>query len=176
MEDEQAKTIEALQFAIQMEIDGKKYYQQASQQSANKLGKDLFQWLAAEEEKHRRRFREIYKAITDKKTWPEIDLQHNKGRIVSTLFAKALEKAAPSVKDVPADLVAVDKAMDLENKSHSFYKIQGEKASYDAERKFYETLAAEERGHYLTLLDYREYLIDPAGSFRKMEHHSLDGG
>ena len=34
----------------------------------------------------------------------------------------------------------------------------------------------EERGHYLALVDYREYLIDPAGWFRKAEHHSLDGG
>ena len=176
MEDEQVKTLEALQYAVQMEIDGKKYYEKASQESANKLGKDLFQWLATEEDKHRQRFEEIYQAIKNRQTWPEIDIQLASGERVSTLFSKALEAADPDVKGVTAELHAIDEAMDMENKTHSFYKLQGEKATYNPERKFYEALAAEERGHYLALIDYREYLIDPPGWFRKMEHHSLDGG
>jgi len=175
MEAEQVKTLKALQYAIQMEVDGKEYYQKASQESGNKLGKQLFQWLAAEEDKHRQRFEEIYNAIKNKKAWPEIDVQLGRGERLGTLFSKALETADANVKDVPAELHAIDKAMDIENKTHSFYKLQGEKAAYDAEKKFYESLAAEERGHYLALVDYREYLIDPAGWFRKVEHHSLDG-
>ena len=176
MEDEQAKTLEALQSAIQMEMDGKEYYQKASEGSENKLGKQLFQWLAAEEDRHRQRFEEIYKAIKSKKGWPEVDIRPRNGERLGTLFSKALETAEPDVREVPAELGAIDKAMDLENKTHSFYKLQGEKARYDAEGKFYESLAAEERGHYLALVDYREYLIDPAGWFRVAEHHSLDGG
>ncbi|MCK4722939.1 MAG: hypothetical protein KAT75_06530 [Dehalococcoidia bacterium] len=43
-------------------------------------------------------------------------------------------------------------------------------------RKLFQILATEERGHYLTLLDYREYLSDPAGWFVTQEHPSLDGG
>ena len=176
MENEQAKTIEALQYAIQMEIDGKEYYQKASQESGNRLGKELFQWLAAEEDKHRQRFEEIYRAIKNKEAWPESDVQPGRGERLGTLFSKAVETADSDVKDVPAELHAIDKAMDMENKTHSFYKLQGEKAAYGTEKKFYESLAAEERGHYLALVDYREYLIDPAGWFRKAEHHSLDGG
>lgn len=176
MEDEQAKTLEALQFAIQMEVDGKEYYQKASQGSANKLGKDLFQWLAAEEDKHRQKFEEIYRAIKNKKSWSEIDIQPTRGERLGTLFSKALETVDPNIKDVTTELYAIDKAMDMENKTHSFYKLQGEKAAYDAENKFFESLAAEERGHYLVLVDYREYLIDPAGWLRTIEHHSLDGG
>lgn len=176
MEEEQAKTLEALKFAVQMEIDGKEYYQKANQESANKLGKDLFQWLAAEEDKHRQRFEEVYEVIRNKKSWSEVNIKPESGENIKTLFSKARETAAPEIEEVTAELNAISGAMDMENKSHTFYKLQGEKATYDAERKFYETLAAEERGHYLTLIDYREYLIDPAGWFRQMEHHSLDGG
>ena len=50
-----------------MEVDGKEYYQKASRQSSNKMGKELFQWLAGEEDKHRQRFEEIYKTIKAKK-------------------------------------------------------------------------------------------------------------
>lgn len=176
MENEQVKTLEGLQYAIQMEVDGKEYYQKASQESGNKLGKQLFQWLSAEEDKHRQRFEAIYNAIKNKEAWPEVAIQSQRGERLGTLFSRALEAADANVKDVPAELHAIDKAMDIENKTHSFYKLQGEKAAYDAEKKFYGSLAAEERGHYLTLVDYREYLIDPAGWFRKAEHHSLDGG
>jgi len=176
MEDEQVRTLKALKFAIQMEIDGKEYYQKASEGSGNRLGKQLFQWLAAEEDGHRQKFEEMYRAAKNKEIWPEVDIEPGKRARLGTLFSKALETADSEVKEVPTELHAIDKAMDLENKTHSFYKLQGEKATYDAERKFYESLAAEERGHYLALVDYREYLIDPAGWFRTAEHHSLDGG
>ncbi len=67
MEDERIKTLEALQIAVQMEIDGKEYYQKASQTSGNQLGRELFQSLAAEEDIHRQEFEAIYNAIRNKK-------------------------------------------------------------------------------------------------------------
>jgi len=176
MKNEQAKTIEALQYAIQMEVDGKEYYRKVSQESTNKVGKELFEWLAAEEDKHRQRFEDIYKAIKNKEAWPEIDIQPEERSDPGTLFFEAMEAADPNIKAAPAELDAITKAIEMENKTEDFYKSQSEEATYDAEKKFYEALAAEERGHYLALVDYREYLIDPAGWFTRIEHHSLDGG
>jgi len=176
MEGERNKTLEAVQFAIQMEIDGKEYYQKASRESGNNVGKELFEWLAAEEDKHRQRFEDIYDAIKKQKAWPEVNIQPRKGEILDTLFFEAMRVAGTQVKAASAELDAIAKAMDMETKTESFYKSQGGEAVYDAERKLYMSLAAEERGHYLALVDYREYLIDPAGWFRKAEHHSLDGG
>ena len=176
MEDEHGKTLEAIQFAIQMEIDGKEYYRRASQKSGNRVGKELFEWLAAEEDKHRQRFEAIYSSIKREKAWSEVDTQPVKGEILKTLFSETMRAVGPNVKMATVELDAIAKAMEMETKSHEFYKSQGEEAVYDAERKLYTSLAAEERGHYLALVDYREYLIDPAGWFRKIEHHSLDGG
>ncbi len=176
MENEQAKIIEALQLGIQMEIDGKEYYQKVSQESDNKVGRELFRWLAVEEDGHRQRFEEIYKAIRSKEAWPEIDIESGRREGISTLFAKAMETADPDIKAPPAELDAIAKAMEMENKTHDFYKSRGERAMYGAEKRFYGALAAEERGHYLALVDYREYLINPAGWFVKTEHPSLDGG
>lgn len=42
MKNEQARTIEVLHTAIQMEVDGKEFYQKASRRSSNKLAKELF--------------------------------------------------------------------------------------------------------------------------------------
>ncbi len=46
MESEQGKTLEVLQLAVQMEVEGKDFYQKASQKSSNELARELFQHLA----------------------------------------------------------------------------------------------------------------------------------
>ena len=176
MQDEQVKTLAALQIAVQMEIDGKEYYQKASQGSGNQLGKELFQSLAAEEDLHRQKFEEIYSVIQRKNAWPKTDFQPDKGERLRSIFAKAIEKMGSNVKAPATELDAIQTAMDMENKSYDLYKNQGQAAVFDTEKDFYETLAAEERGHHRVLLDYYEYLKDPAAWFVKKEHPSLDGG
>jgi len=176
MVTEQDKTLEALQIAIQMEIDGQEYYLKASQESNNELGKKLLESLATEEDIHRQKFEEIYDAIQSKKAWPTTDFQPDGGKRLRTIFAKATEEMGSNIKALATELDVVQTAMDMENKTYDFYKSQGKNANYDTEKGFYESLAAEERGHHLILLDYYEYLKDPAGWFVKKEHPSLDGG
>ena len=176
METEQDKILEALQIAIQMEIDGKEYYLKASRESGNELGKKLLESLATEEDTHRQKFEEIYSAIRSKKAWPVSDFQPDGGKRLRTIFARATEEIGWNIKALATELDAIQTAMDMENKTRDFYKGQGGNATYDAERGFYETVAAEEREHHLVLLDYYEYLKDPAGWFVRREHPSLDGG
>ena len=176
MINEQDKTLKALQTAIQMEIDGKKYYLKASQESSNELGKKLLQSLAAEEDIHRKKFEEIYEAIRSKKAWPTTGFQPDGGRGLRTIFAGVTEEMSTSVRAPTTELDAVQTAMAMENKTYDFYESQGKNAAYGVERDFYESLAAQEREHYLILLDYYEYLKDPAAWFVEKEHPSLDGG
>jgi rubrerythrin len=175
MNTEKNKTLEGLKIAIQMEIDGKEYYLKTSQKSSNKLGKKLLESLAAEEDVHRQKFEEIYNAIRNNKDWPVTDFQPDKGKKLKTLFTTATEDIATTTKGPETELNAIQTAMDMESKSYDFYQSQAKDASYDAERDFYKLLAAEERQHHLVLLDYYEYIEDPAGWFATKEHPSLDG-
>ena len=176
MATEQDKTLDALQIAIQMETNGKEYYLKTSRESNNELGKKLLESLATEEDTHRQKFEWIYDAIRNTRKWPAIDFQPDGGKGLRIIFARATEEASSNIKTLATELEAVQTAMDMENKTRDFYKSQGGNATHDAERDFYETLAAEEREHHLTLLDYYEYLKDPAGWFVRKEHPSLDGG
>ena len=176
MTTEQNKTLEVLQMAIQMEVDGKEYYLKASRESNNELGKKLLKSLATEEDTHRQKFEEIYRAMRSRRDWPITDFQPDGGKRLRTIFARATEEMSPNKKASITELDVVQTAMDMENKTYDFYKIQGQNATYDAERGFYEALAAEEREHHLDLLDYYEYLKDPATWFVGKEHPSLDGG
>lgn len=176
MTTEQEKTLEALKIAIQMENDGKEYYAKLSQQTSNELGKKLLETLSCEEDYHRQRFEEIYYAIRNKKEWPSISLQTDTGEMLRSIFFSATEKITAEAKTFASEIEAVKEAMEMENRSYDFYKTRENNASHPAESKFYQSLAAEEKEHHLVLLDYFEYLKDPAAWFAAKEHPSLDGG
>ena len=176
MATEQEKTLEAIKIAIQMEVDGKAFYLKASQQSGNELGRKLFQSLADEEDIHRQKFEEVYDTLRNKKVWQKVALKLDREKSPKTVFSQAIGEIASGVKATATELDAVKMSMDMENKTYDFYKGSEKIASYDAERNFYKRLAAEESTHHLVLLDYYEYLKDPAGWFVKKEHPSLDGG
>jgi rubrerythrin len=176
MATEQDKTLAALKKAIQMEIDGKTFYLKASQASSNELGRKLLNSLANEEDLHRKTFEEIYQTISAEKDWPATGFQPDGGRGLRTIFARALEEMDSNIKAASTELDAVRTAMDMENETLDYYKEQSRKAAYDSERDFYEALAAQESEHHLILLDYYEFLKDPAAWFVQKEHPSLDGG
>jgi rubrerythrin len=175
MENEQARTVEILQLAVQMETDGKEFYQKASRKSSNKLAKELFHHLAGQEDVHRKKFEEIYKALKRGQNWPDLEAQTGKEGKVKSLFVEATKALGSKFKIAESELEAIKTAMDMEIRSYNLYHSRSAESTLHVEKQFYKTLAGEERGHHLALLDSYEYLSDPAGWFTKKEHWSLDG-
>lgn len=179
MVSEREETLQALQIAIQMEIDGKEYYLKSSRESGNEVGRRLLELLAAQEDFHQQKFSEIYDAIRNRRSWPVIILRMESVPGLKTIFAEATAEIAANLvnqKVLTTELGAIEKAMEMENKTYDFYTSRSKRAGYEAEWDFYQSVAAEERGHYLALLGYDEYLKDPAAWFVKEERPSLDGG
>ena len=176
MTTEQNKVLEALQAAIKMETDGKKFYLRASAQSSNDAGKKLLKTLAAEEDIHRQNFKVIYEALRHKKGWPNIAVKPDAGKGLRTVFNEAAGRLGKATKALASEIGAVQTAMEMENKSYDFYRSQLKTATSDAAKSFYEVLSVQEKEHHRLLLDYFEFLKDPAAWFVKAEHHSLDGG
>jgi rubrerythrin len=175
MGSEQVKTLEVLQLAIQTEVEGKDFYQQASQKSSNKLARELFQHLANEEDVHCKKFEEIYEALKRGQNWPDVKPPSEKGKTLKSLFAEATKALGSKIKVAESELEAIKIAMDMEIKSYNFYHSRSQQSTLSTENRFYEALAGEEREHHLALFDSHEYLSDPAGWFTKREHWSLDG-
>jgi rubrerythrin len=176
MATEPSRIIQVLKIAIQMEIDGKGYYLKLSRTSASEPGRELFRTLANEEDTHRLKFEEIHEAIRHEKGWPKISFDPDRANKLNTIFDEAVHKIGKPGTAPATEFDAVSTAMDMENRSFDLYYNQIHKAVDDTEREFYQALASEERGHYLSLLNYYEYLKDPAAWFVSQEHHSLDGG
>jgi len=175
MENEHARTVEILQLAVQMETDGKEFYQKASRKSSNELAKELFHHLANEEDIHRKKFGEIYEALKRGQHWPDVESPSAKGGKIKSLFAEASRVLGSKFKVAESELEAIKTAMDMEIRSYNLYHSRSKESTLPVEKRFYQTLAGEERGHHLALLDSYEYLSDPTGWFTKKEHWSLDG-
>jgi rubrerythrin len=158
-----------------MEIDGKEFYLKACKDSTNELGKKLLQSLAEQEDFHRQKFEQIYAKISKSNKWPVVNFQPDAGQVLKTIFAEATGDSAIQAKAAKTELEAVEKAMQMEDKSYDLYRQRFAAAAKGAEKDFYEKIAGEERGHKLILLDYYEYMKDPGGWYVKAEHHSLDG-
>ena len=176
MKEQAQKIAQALETALHMEIEGKEFYHKAGERSDNLLAKNLFQRLAAEEDLHIQKINEVYKAIEGRAEWPEKETTFEHEKSLRSVFREALEGMDRETEASSSELEALKTAMNMEDKSYSFYKSRDEEAASAAEKSFYQALTAEEREHYLALLDSYEYLSDPQGWFTKKEHWRLDGG
>ncbi len=170
---EQKQTLAALQTAIKMEIDGKEFYLRLSKTGSDAAGCKLFAALAKEEDFHLKKFEQIFQAIEAKQAWPETRVGVSQTGSSAGIFSK---KPVGNLGSTVSDLKSIQKAMDMENKTLDYYLGQAAKAVYPVEKQYYEAVAAQERVHHAVLLDYFEFLKDPAQWFTMKEHQSLDGG
>ena len=173
MTQEQETTRQALQVAIQMEIDGKEFYTRAAQASGNAMGKKLLNRLSQEEDIHREVFQNIYNTLGEKKGWPAVNIKHTD--VLETIMKEAAENVGKGVRSEQQEIDDVQTAMDMENKTYDYYRAQAAKATFPAEKEFYGRLVVQEEEHHKVLLSYYEFLKDPEAWFVQMEHPSLDG-
>lgn len=164
---------EALRLAIQMEKEGKKFYLEASKKSGNEAGQKLFRSLAREEDTHRRDFEKIYGSLRDKYEWPSTETATKKPRR-RAITAGTAPQGTGAQRPADDEVTAVKTAIRMENDSYDFYRKQLARAAYPGEKAFYEALSAAESAHRLILVDYLEFLTDPAGYFVKKERPTLD--
>ncbi len=171
----QDAVLQALQYAIQMEIDGRALYLQMASASTSEMGKKLLVELASAEDKHRLLFTQIYEKLENRMGWGHAENITDGGKSLRTIFALESVKKPTGLKPLPTELEAVVKAQEMEARSYDYYHNCSEKASSIAERDFFKAIAAEEQEHNLILNDYAEYLRDPGAWFQKTERSSLDG-
>ena len=171
------ESTQALKTALQMELDGKQFYLEFAEKAKVVLVRKLFLRLSEEEDVHYGKIRGIHTALIDSQEWPDTGSAFWYDKSIKSVFREALEETHSGEIAAPAaELEGLDLAIKLEDKSYNFYRSRSETAVIPRERAFYEALAAEERGHYLALVDSKEYLLDPEGWFSKKERWSLDGG
>lgn len=169
--------LKALEIAMDREEAARTFYQEASKKVIHPFAQEMFSSFAKDEERHYRTVQKIYTRLKAERAWPQMITSI--GDVVITRAVdpqQQLEPLALSTEDLTVSLNIVKLGLEREEQSIDFYHQLATKATDPFESRFFIALEHEERGHYLTLWDYREYLEDPAGWHSRKEGFRLDAG
>jgi Fur family ferric uptake transcriptional regulator len=144
---------DALELTLAIERRGLTFYTNASRKTKNGSGRRMFQRLAAEESDHLRRLQEEHRSLLEKNEW----LRHQPARL--PLSRKIAEEIFPQkellkieVKDETNEIDALNIAMNLERRSHQFFKDFASQISDSNGRKVFMDFAADEESHLKALV------------------------
>jgi rubrerythrin len=167
---------EALAMAIEMEKEGHDFYQKTAKKAADKMTRQVFDFLANEEMKHIESIKTFYDAeIAGKKT----DFNKMLGNSTPGIAKKAilnlfknLEKIVPADKP---DMEAYSFARNFEKKGENFYHEAAAKASDADIKKLFEFLVEEEKRHFQMIDDSMAFLENPQEWFHRQEKWHVEG-
>lgn len=147
--------VESMKMAIQMEKDGRVFYEKEAEKTENELGKKMFETLAKDEITHLQTFQKMFDTITGKDGWQEIVEQYSPKTGKIPIFEEEIEKKA----DVnPGELDALRIAMDNERKSIDYYNKVVEETEEPLAKEIFTKIIEEEKYHYDLLQAQRDYL------------------
>lgn len=168
--------VNALEVALNNELKERQFYLKHAKRTKHPFGQLMFQKIADEELEHYERLQEIHKKWVKGERWPETLPLEVRGSNVKNILNGIIRKIDETREGDDNDLKAVRIAIDFEAKGSRYYAELSAMVDHPKEKQFFTLLSTIEHEHYLSLKDTEEYLTDPASWYRKMEHHSLDGG
>lgn len=164
---------ERLRRALAKEDEEKSFYLQAASRAKSVFAKRIFEELALEEETHGKRVLEIFEGLKKDEAFKEwTTTVSGPSRLGELFMGISLEKA----EGCEDDICALRTGLEMEEKSVAHYETLAQAAESVHERRLYLTLAHEERGHYLRVMDAIEYLSDPVGWHYIHQKSMVDGG
>lgn len=131
------------EYAMKMELDGKKYYTELMETAENRGVKVIFNIMAQEEQSHYDILKGLMNNIELKSESTVLDVAKN----VFELMFDNTDKVSTTISQD-----ALFHVLKLEKESIRFYEEQSEKAESNLEKKVFEKLVVEEKKHY-TLIE-----------------------
>ncbi len=171
------ETLAAIETAIQIEKDGQSFYTQAAQQTNDPKGKKMFQSLARDEAAHLKLFQDTRDALLQGRDWlsPEEVAAISPRRFERPPIFPKVDKSE-GVEVPKRQLAALQRGIQAEEASISFYKEQKVQVDDPHAQALYDYLIEQEEGHrtilqgeydYLTQtgfwFDIREFDLESAG-------------
>lgn len=141
------------EFAMDMELDGKKYYEGLMNNATNEGIKNIFKMLAEDEQKH-------YDIIKEMKNKGDLNVSSETLRNANNIFSNML-KSKEKFNGDDSTIKAYKHARELEEKSIKMYEDYYGKANEESEKILFKRLAEEEKKHRLILDNIIEFVNEP---------------
>lgn len=160
---------DALKQALQMEIDGKVFYEKARDNASDTLTKGIFSSLIKAEEAHMRKIQQLHTALEKEGSWPKEDVTQDSHKAIPNIFSEALSTVNDQMKGTTDDIEALKLAAQMEEKGRKYYQYQAKASADPFEKKFYLAMVQEESEHFVSIMDTLQYLEDPQAYFHQFE-------
>lgn len=150
---------EIVEIGVQIEKNGRDFYNTLAGQSKNKEAKDIFKFLAGEEEKHIAKFQEMLDSVgryQPQETYPGEYFEYMNALASEHIFTQK-NKGEEIAKKIKGDVEAVDMGIGFEKDSIIFYDgMKRVVPEYD--QKTVDELIAQEKSHLRKLYNLKKKL------------------
>lgn len=141
------------EFAMNMELDGKKYYEELMNMAQDKGLRRIFEMLAKDEEEHHRIINEMRDSEDAYNTSDTLKNANN-------IFAEML--GSDKKFDLTTSVIEAYKhAFELEDKSMKLYEEHFMDAKSQMEKSIFKRLAKEEKKHKLIIENILNFVCEP---------------
>lgn len=153
--------MDILDFAMQMELDGRKFYQKGAEQTKDPGLKKIYEQLAEEEHRHYNIFKSLKAGDV---TAAAAAMTSAKEQIsnAKTLFKQMTEKGMVTLPG-ESDREIWKEARAVEEKTVKLYTDEAAKEKDGARKQLFLKLADEEQTHVYLIENILQFLKDPEG-------------
>ena len=166
--------LKALKDAVQMEVEGRQFYLEAAKKAKSAGVREIMEYLAESEKYHIEKFNEVYRSLEKDPTWTEPIAAFKPPQHEPYVCVMAMTKDEQGTGG-DDDLQALKTGIKMEECSIDYYTKLAKEATNPLARRFFMSVAHEERGHYLTLMDMHNYLTLPEDWFYVTQGGHVDG-
>jgi rubrerythrin len=167
------EVLDAIKGAVQLEIDGKAFFDHAAEQTAHQLGKKMFQKLARDEVQHLKTFGELFTTVIGNEEWKKFvsEKEKSKSPLIEELKARMVKKEQ---EERAGETEAIRIGMELERKAIDFFTNAAQKSGAPKAKDIFLKIADEERLHY-DLLQAQYDSVANSGFWFDVAEFKMDG-
>jgi len=163
--------LQVLELAMERERGGREFYLKAAATTRDGKGKQMFEWLARQEEGHLNRLTRQRDALASGGPWPRLAAGELGEPLRKVEFPKAAE-ARGKVEVVTGELEALKTGIQAEKDSVALYSEAARTSSQPGAKAMFEGLVKEEQGH-LDLLEAEYEWLSKSKTYFTLHRFSL---
>lgn len=157
---------EALSTALEMEEEGKKFYEDALSRVTDEFSRRTLKFLIEEENRHIEKILRFNDYLLGRGDFDvEAECSTDVPERLKALIDEAAGSTIKKIEDTSSDIEVYEAAMEFERRGYQFYSEASLKEEDERLKKFFDFLVSEEIKHFQLLQNTKKYLEDPSYYF-----------
>ncbi len=167
---------EIAEYALRLEKDGMRFYQERANSASDDYEKSLFESLIKDEAKHIKVLETVFAdgGIRDANALLSQLKAEDPKKVIKTIFTEASEEKGGRDPAAAEALDAFDLALEMEKKGYTFYKEASQRVQSNEMASLLNALAEMEKSHIEVVTESKLYLERPERWFFENEPWILD--